>query len=99
MSRSRLPHKKDTNHDEVVGYLKSLFWTVRDTHDLGDGFPDVIASKPGANVLCEIKSTTGELTGPEAEFLSTWPGPWRILRNLEDCIAMTDEYTRRGYLL
>lgn len=66
--------RADKNQPAVVARLREYGWTVRHTHTIGNGFPDVVASRLGLNILIEIKHGAGTLTREEMNFFATWPG-------------------------
>lgn len=73
MSNRRV--KRDANHGEVDAALRGDGWMTRDTSMLGDSWPDIIASKPGINLLVEVKAPGGELSEGQEAFHRIWPGP------------------------
>ena len=71
MSRIR---KVDLNQREIVRGLRALGYSVRHTHTIGKGFPDVAIGKHGRTVLVEIKRPGEELTPDERIFFEEWRG-------------------------
>ena len=71
MSRIR---KVDKNQKEIVAGLRALGYSVRHTHIVGKGFPDIAIGKHGRTVLVEIKDDGGELTDDEKVFFDEWRG-------------------------
>lgn len=47
--------RTDANHQQVRDALRARSWDVIDTSRAGDGFPDLVALKPGRLVLIEVK--------------------------------------------
>ena len=74
MSRSNLPHRKDTNHDEVKQAVIDAGWQWEDTYQMGGVMLDAIVNRDGITVLVEIKSRFGKLTQREAEVFDNWRG-------------------------
>lgn len=70
--------KKDGNHNAIAGYLRKLGWSVKDTHRQSDGFPDMIAGKPGFACLIEAKEPGKKLTPKEQTFAEEWTGPYIV---------------------
>ena len=65
-------HRTDNNHAEIRDGLREAGWWVWDTHDMGNGFPDLIAlNSSGRFVLLEVKSPGGKLTSDERDFFLT----------------------------
>lgn len=82
--RSRLRGKRDRNHAAVVERFKQNFVSVADTADLGDGFPDLVVSVPGVNLLVEVKMPGENLTADQVQFRERWRGPFMVVESLED---------------
>lgn len=62
-------HRTDNNHAEIRDGLREAGWWVWDTHDLGGGFPDLLAlNASGRFVMLEVKSPGGKLTEDERAF-------------------------------
>lgn len=78
--------KVDGNQRTVVEALRRAGWTVRHTHMIGKGWPDVVAAKERLNLLVEIKMPGEKLTPDEAEFWQTWPGPKVIVYSEQDAV-------------
>lgn len=66
--------KVDLNQAEIVRGLRALGYTVRHTHTIGQGFPDLVIGKHGHNLLVEVKQPGEKLTADEIEFFNTWQG-------------------------
>ena len=71
MSRAR---RIDLNQQQIVAELRSLGYSVRHTHTIGHGFPDIAIGKNGITVLVEIKRPGEKLTPDEREFFEIWKG-------------------------
>jgi hypothetical protein len=81
MSRIR---KVDLNQQEIVRELRALGYSVRHTHTIGKGFPDIVIGKYGRNLLVEIKREGEGLTPDEYEFFETWKGTAMVGRSAEE---------------
>lgn len=94
-----MPKKKrrDANHFEVVKWLKGLFFSVQDTSQVGDSFPDLVVAKHGINVVVEIKTDEGKLEPGQVEFMETWRGPSHVIRTMQDCIDLDNHLKRQKY--
>lgn len=92
----RLRAKKDDNHNQIANAFRRLGWSWKDTHQLGDGFPDGVAGiggHYGINILVEIKDgaktkSRRKLTTDEIEFHTIWTGPLRIIESIEDVVRL-----------
>lgn len=98
----RLRAKKDKNHDEIARTFMQLGWSWKDTHNMGDGFPDGIAGKAGINLMVEIKNreTVGRartgLRDAQVEFHAWWRGPIAVVYTPDEVIALNNEIMRQG---
>lgn len=48
--------RKDNLHARIVAELKQAGFAVADTYQAGHGFPDLVISMSGLNVLVEVKT-------------------------------------------
>lgn len=85
--------KKDNNHNDIASAFRTLGWSWHDTHQLGDGFPDGIAGRPGVNVIIEIKDgslspSRRKLTPDEVHFHTFWRGPLFIIGSSQEVIDL-----------
>lgn len=73
--------RKDNQHAQIVAELLQSGFAVADTYQAGAGFPDLVISRNGLNVLCEIKTQTGlktaldRLRPSQVLFQARWKGP------------------------
>lgn len=95
MTRSHLPHRKDTNQDDIVQVLRDIGASVTLLHMVGAGFPDIIVGFRGINILMEIKTDSGTLTPAESYWQDNWRGQCCIVRSPEDAIEKLLELTTR----
>jgi hypothetical protein len=89
--------RTDANHSEILNGLTARGIVVRDTHSLGDGFPDAIAKgikkRYGEIVLLEIKDPAKSpskraLTDDEKRFHGNWRGvPLFVVETIEQAMA------------
>lgn len=78
----------DGNQGEIISALRQAGCSVTDTHELGHGFPDVVAGRAGVNYLIEIKRTAhSPLTPDEVTWHGTWLGYAVILHSPEQALA------------
>ena len=66
--------KVDLNQKEIVQQLRALGYSVRHTHTIGKGFPDIAIGKNQFTALVEIKRPGETLTPDEKEFFQIWKG-------------------------
>lgn len=78
--------KVDRNQSEVVAALRAAGWVVRPTHRLGQGFPDLCASRRRVNLLVEVKMPGEGLTPDEKIFHDEWCGPLIVVYSGQDAV-------------
>ena len=83
----------DDNQKEIVKWFREFGFSVAHTHTIGKGFPDIVVAKYGITFLVEIKDgskppSAQKLTEDEEKFHKEWKGVIKIIRNLEDVIAL-----------
>ena len=66
--------KVDLNQRQIVRELRAMGFSVRHTHTIGQGFPDLVIGKGGVNLLVEVKREGEQLTADEKEFFASWNG-------------------------
>lgn len=79
--------KVDLNQRQMVEQLRACGFTVRHTHTIGKGFPDLIVGRWDINLLVEVKREGEKLTPDEREFFETWKGAAIIATSAEQVIA------------
>ena len=89
--------KVDRNQPLVVEALRKAGWTVRHTHMIGKGWPDVVAAKQHINLLVEIKMPGEKLTPDEAAFWNQWPGPKIIAYSEQDAVDKAAQLHTGGW--
>lgn len=84
--------RTDANHAEIRDGLRKQY-QVLDMHEVGRGFPDLLAvSRRRIIVLLEVKTVSGKLDDAEKVFHSTFTGPCRVVRSLEDALQVMAYY-------
>lgn len=78
--------KVDLNQQEIVRVLRTAGFTVRHTHTIGKGFPDLVVGRWDTNLLVEVKREGEKLTADEREFFETWKGAVIIATSAEQVI-------------
>jgi hypothetical protein len=79
----------DGNQGEIVEALRLAGWAVHPTHQLGHGFPDLVVSKQGVNLLVECKMPGEKLTPDEERFFNGWRGLIVIVFGAQDAVDKT----------
>ena len=92
-----MPKRTDANQSLIVSTYRDLFCSVTCTHELGDGFPDLVVGIPtswgGSNELVEVKDgekppSKRKLTPDEQDFHDEWRGKKPvIIESVNDVIA------------
>ena len=77
--------KTDSNHIAISDAFRRLGYTVKSTHEVGGGFPDLVVSK-GETYLVEIKTDEGKLNDQQIEFIDKWNGKVYVVRCVDDVI-------------
>ena len=78
--------KVDANHGQIVRTLEACGCTVVSLAAVGNGCPDVLAGRGGANYLLEIKSGKGQARASQIEFLARWRGAVVLVRTPEEAL-------------
>jgi len=88
--------KVDENQARIVEVARRAGASVAHTYQLGSGYPDVTIGVAGFNLLWEIKTDGGQLTGREVEFHTTWRGQVDIVRTPEQAISLISKWRQLG---
>lgn len=78
--------KKDDNHNEITEDLKRFGFSVWDTHQMGNDFPDFICARSGVTAVVEVKSKKGKLSPGQQIFKNTWNGKYIVARCYQDVL-------------
>ena len=83
--------KVDANQSEIVFALRSIGARVAPTHAVGQGFPDLVVSFRGRNVLFEVKDPSQppskrRLTPDQKIFHDEWDGELYVVETAEQAI-------------
>ena len=92
MSRSKLPHRTDTNHAEISSTFEKLGCSVFSAHAVGAGFPDLVVGCNGHTLLVEIKTESGKLTDDQIKFIQSWNSTVYVVRNNDDVVSLVNHY-------
>ena len=87
------PKRVDANQREIVEGLRKLGLSVACTHEVGNGFPDLVVGSLNRNYLLEIKDdnkppSQQRLTEDEQRFHDTWRGQVAVVKNLDEARAI-----------
>lgn len=88
--------RKDNNHNDITKTLSKMKISHKDTHMIGNGFPDLIIGFMGVNFLVEIKTNNGTLTDKEEDFFEFWEGDVILARNVVDVFNGISKYGIRN---
>lgn len=83
----------DRNQPQIVAALREIGATVKHTHTLGHGFPDLIVGWRGQNYLLEVKDGEQEparrrLTQDEKRWHDEWNGQVATVETVEQAYAV-----------
>jgi hypothetical protein len=74
-------HKRDSTHADIATVLEQFGWSVWDTSELGNDFPDMVIGLGGVTDLVEAKSDKrihhqkdGGLSAGQKAFAAKWRG-------------------------
>lgn len=88
----RNPYAKqvDANQPEIKEVFLKHGFSVFDTKNVGQGFPDLILGRRGYTWLAEIKMPKGELNERQIKFHNEWKGcPIAIIRSVEEALEFS----------
>lgn len=85
--------KVDANQSEIVAALRKIGASVTPTHQIGNGFVDLVVGWRAKNYLFELKDGTKppsarRLTDDEAIWFGTWKGEAHVVESAEQAIAI-----------
>jgi Holliday junction resolvase len=80
--------RTDKNQQLISDTFRKLGYKVKDCSSVGKGFPDLIISKTGENILVECKTETGRLTIDQLKFISEWNAAVYICLDADDCVQL-----------
>lgn len=93
MTRSpRYSPKVDQNQVQAVKALRAAGWIIVCTHGMHRGFPDLIASKLGYQILIELKFDGGDLTLDQETFWNEWQGDMIIADSPEAAVRLAEQW-------
>lgn len=81
--------RTDRNHAEIRKFLRDSGVLVRDTHDIGGGFPDLLICHHGKLALIEVKDKRGKLTHDQVTFHEFWPV--HVVHDRREAVAVLDK--------
>jgi len=85
-----MPKKVDLNHTAMVKALRNSGFHVWDTHECGDGAPDLVVTQraTGRVLLVEVKGPKGKLTSAEVYWHTAYPdnGALIVAREADDVL-------------
>ena len=92
--------KIDANQPQIVQLLRRLGCSVCVTSQVGGGFPDLVASISGVNVLVEVKDgskppSARRLTPEQVRFHEAWSGWIAVVSSESEVEALVAEMRER----
>jgi hypothetical protein len=94
--------KVDANQPAIIFALRSIGARVMPTHAVGQGFPDLVVSFRGRNILIEIKDgskppSARRLTPDQKIFHEGWDGELYVVESAEEAVrVITGDGGRNG---
>lgn len=93
--------KIDQNQTQLVQLLRKLGCSVCVTSSVGQGFPDLVVSTNGINVLVEVKDgskppSARKLTADQVRFHSAWAGWIEVISSESEAEALVQAMRERG---
>lgn len=90
--------RTDGNHSKVIEQCRRLGMTVHSTHNVHDGFPDIVVGYGGRNFLFEIKDpekpkSARKLTADEMKWHGGWKGQVNTVETIDDILDIIKKYT------
>lgn len=85
--------KKDANQTQIARELRAFGMSVRHTHTIGKGFPDIVVGWRGVTLLVELKTDNGRMTDDEMIFFETWRGAAIMAKSSEEILRWFEENT------
>lgn len=81
--------RTDANHQEILDALRAIGCCAWSTHQIGGGFPDIVASRAGETWCLEVKDgslppSARRLTRDELRFAATWRGKYAVVTSAEE---------------
>lgn len=91
---SKYARRSDANHSPIVEAYESLGVAVVDLSKAAQftpGLPDLLCAIHGYTFLSETKTDAGDLNPAQLHFISLWKGPVKVVRSVDDVIAVVKE--------
>lgn len=82
------PKRTDANQALLMGMARGMGASVADTHEVGDGFPDLVLAWRGYNLLVEVKTERGRYTGDQVIWRDEWRAPTYTVRTADELIEL-----------
>lgn len=96
----------DANQGEIVEELRKAGCTVSPTSQAGEGFPDLVVGRAGANYLLEVKDgakppSGQKLTPKQVKWHSEWTGQVHVVNSVEqafEAVGLKGEKLKKLYM-
>ena len=89
----RIYARTDSNQQQIIDELRAIGVSVRPTHQVGSGFPDLVVGFRGVTLLVEVKTPTGRLTPEQIFFFDDWRGAAMVAETAEDVLHELEALT------
>tara|TARA_R110000737_G_scaffold340221_1_gene362869 strand:+ start:5578 stop:5853 length:276 start_codon:yes stop_codon:yes gene_type:complete len=83
----RRANKRDENEPEIFSALRQLGASVYPLHEPCDA----VLGYRNKTYLIEVKTPTGKSTKPQAKFIETWRGQYKILRSVDEAVTWLND--------
>lgn len=94
--RPFITYRADANQPEIVKTFRKLGYSVKHSHSIGQGFPDIIVGKFDLTWIIEIKDghkppSARQFTDRQREFNFEWRGNRCVITSCEEVIAFDNQ--------
>lgn len=83
--------KKDRNHNEISEYFEQQGFSVVDTHNIHNGFPDIVVSLEWLAICVEIKHGKRPLTPLQKIWHSEWTGLRAVVTTKHEAMRLVQD--------
>jgi len=83
----RRANKRDANEPEIFSALRQMGASVHSLHTPCDA----VLGYRNKTYLIEIKTSVGKPTEPQAKFIETWRGQYKVLRSVDEAVTWLND--------
>ena len=91
MSITRPRHKVDANQAEIVDALLAAGYRLQTLATVGNGTPDLLASKGGIMWLLECKMPGEKVSDLQKKWAATWAAPVYVVHDPAEALAAVEK--------